>query len=171
MSHIGSAADMYRHLAQECEMAMALVDVLFEEQSCLIRFETDRLQALALKKEAMMLELEKRYLNNLQMARAEGYSPDFEGLARWIDNLSHREKRLNSTFETLKTTLQQAKHLNEANGNIVAEQMASLQERISILTAAAIGNTGASPAANTYGPQGALNKSGNAGTTPRAVIR
>jgi len=171
MSHIGSAAEMYRHLAVECEMAMALVDVLLEEQSCLIRFETPRLQELALKKEAMMLDLEKRYLNNLQMARAEGYTPDFDGLARWVDNLAHREKRLNSTFETLKTTLQQAKDLNETNGNIVAEQMAGLQERISILTAAAIGNTATSPAANTYGPQGALNKSGGAGSTPRAVIR
>lgn len=170
MSHTEQAINLYRNLAQECDIAMALVDVLLEEQACLVKLETARLGELALQKESMMLELEKRYLNNIQIAQSLGYEPTLDGMAYWVDDLAGDERRLQGTYATLRETLQQAHRLNTTNGELVAEQLAGLQDRIAILTAAAVADqqTGS---ANTYGPTGSLNSLSGSGITPRAVIR
>lgn len=170
-SHIVSATDLYKALAQECELGMALVDLLFEEQASLVKLDVAHLQELALKKEAMMLELEKRYQNNVQLARANGFEANFDGLSDWVERLAPQEKNLQVTFYTLKSTLLQAQRINETNGEIVAEQMAGLQERISILTAAALQEQSGG-ASDTYSAKGAMQqRAGKAGATPRAVIR
>lgn len=171
MSHAEQATNLYRNLAEECDIAMTLVDVLFEEQACLVKLETDKLAVLALKKEGMMLELEKRYTQNVHLAQSLGFQPDLNGLAAWVDDLAATEPRLQGTYSTFRSTLQQAQRLNVANGELVSEQLAGLQERISILTAAAVAEQ--KPAASdTYGPRGALSNAGSGvGSTPRAVIR
>lgn len=40
MSHADAAKNLYRNLAYECDMAMALVDILLEEQACLVKLQT-----------------------------------------------------------------------------------------------------------------------------------
>jgi len=171
MSHADSAKNLYRNLAYECDMAMALVDILLEEQACLVKLHTDELSSLALRKEAMMLELEKRYLGNVQLAKAEGFEPSMEGIALWVDVLAAHEPRLLGTYSTLRTTLSHAQRLNKTNGEIVSEQLAGLQERISILTAAAVADQ-APTASDTYGPKGGMSQSAlTGGAMPRAVIR
>lgn len=171
MSHADSAKNLYRNLAYECDMAMALVDILLEEQACLVQLQTPELNSLALRKEAMMLELEKRYLNNIQLAKAEGFQPNMDGIALWVDVLAAHEPRLVGTYSTLRTTLGHAQRLNNTNGELVTEQLAGLQERISILTAAAVADQ--KPAASdTYGPKGGMSQSSvTGGAMPRAVIR
>ena len=171
MSHADSAKNLYRNLAYECDMAMALVDILLEEQACLVQLQTPELNSLALRKEAMMLELEKRYMNNIQLAKAEGFPANMDGIALWVDVLAAHEPRLLGTYSTLRTTLSHAQRLNNTNGELVAEQLAGLQERISILTAAAVADQ--KPAASdTYGPKGGMSQSTvAAGSMPRAVIR
>ncbi|HEX4855428.1 MAG TPA: flagellar protein FlgN [Limnobacter sp.] len=170
-SQIDTAKHVYRSLAEECELAMALVDVLLEEQACLVKLQTPELNSLALRKEAMMLELEKRYLDNIQQAKAAGFQPTMDGLALWTDVLAMHEPRLLGTYSTLRSTLSHARRLNKTNGELVAEQLAGLQERISILTAAAVADQ--KPAASdTYGPKGGMSQSAlTGGITPRAVIR
>lgn len=171
MSHADTAKNLYRNLAYECDMAMALVDILLEEQACLVKLHTDELSSLALRKEAMMLELEKRYLGNVQLAKAEGFEPTMEGIALWVDVLAAHEPRLLGTYSTLRTTLSHAQRLNKTNGEIVTEQLAGLQERISILTAAAVADQ-APTASDTYGPKGGMSQSALVGgAMPRAVIR
>ena len=171
MSHADAAKNLYRNLAYECDMAMALVDILLEEQSCLVKLQTTELNSLALRKEAMMLELEKRYLANIQLAKAEGFQPNLDGIALWVDVLAAHEPRLLGTYSTLRTTLTHAQRLNNTNGDLVSEQLAGLQERISILTAAAVADQ--KPAASdTYGPKGGMSQSSvTGGAMPRAVIR
>ena len=172
MSHADSAKNLYRNLAYECDMAMALVDILLEEQACLVQLQTPELNSLALRKEAMMLELEKRYMNNIQLAKAEGFQPNMDGIALWVDVLAAHEPRLLGTYSTLRTTLGHAQRLNNTNGELVTEQLAGLQERISILTAAAVADQ--KPAASdTYGPKGGMmsQSSVTGGAMPRAVIR
>ena len=171
MSHADSAKNLYRNLAYECDMAMALVDILLEEQACLVKLQTPELNSLALRKEAMMLELEKRYMNNIQLAKAEGFQPNMDGIALWVDVLAAHEPRLLGTYSTLRTTLGHAQRLNNTNGELVTEQLAGLQERISILTAAAVADQ--KPAASdTYGPKGGMSQSSvTGGAMPRAVIR
>lgn len=171
MSHAEKARNLYRNLAYECDMAMALVDILLEEQTCLVKLSTDELNSLALRKEAMMLELEKRYLANVQHVKAEGFQPNMEGLALWVDVLAAEEPRLLGTYSTLRTTLTHAQRLNKTNGELVAEQLAGLQERISILTAAAVADQ-VPTASDTYGPKGGMKQSALVGgAMPRAVIR
>ena len=171
MSHADSAKNLYRNLAYECDMAMVLVDILLEEQACLVKLQTPELNSLALRKEAMMLELEKRYMNNIQLAKAEGFQPNMDGIALWVDVLAAHEPRLLGTYSTLRTTLGHAQRLNNTNGELVTEQLAGLQERISILTAAAVADQ--KPAASdTYGPKGGMSQSSvTGGAMPRAVIR
>jgi flagellar biosynthesis protein FlgN len=171
ISQIDMAKSLYGNLAAECDLAMALVDVLLEEQACLVRLKTDELNILALRKEAMMLELEKRYLNNVRLAKAAGFQPNMDGLALWTDVLAAYEPRLLGTYSTLRSTLSHAQRLNKTNGELVTEQLAGLQERISILTAAAVADQ--KPAASdTYGPKGGMSQSSLiGGVTPRAVIR
>lgn len=171
MSHADAAKNLYRNLAYECDMAMALVDILLEEQACLVKLQTPELNSLALRKEAMMLELEKRYTNNIEMARSEGFPDNMDGIALWVDVLAAHEPRLLGTYSTLRTTLSHAQRLNNTNGELVAEQLAGLQERISILTAAAVADQ--KPAASdTYGPKGGMSQSTvTGGAMPRAVIR
>lgn len=171
MSHADAAKNLYRNLAHECDMAMALVDILLEEQACLVKLETTELNSLALRKEAMMLELERRYLNNVQLAKAEGFQPNMDGIALWVDVLAEHEPRLLGTYSTLRTTLSHAQRLNKTNGELVTEQLAGLQERISILTAAAVAEQKPT-ASDTYGPKGGMSQSAlTSGTMPRAVIR
>lgn len=165
------AKNLYSNLAHECDIAMGLVDVLLEEQACLIKFNTQELNSLAIRKEAMMLELEKRFLHNLELVKAEGFKPNMDGLALWVDVIATHEPRLLGTYSTLRTTLTHAQRLNKTNGELVNEQLAGLQERIAILTAAAVAEQ--KPAASdTYGPKGGMSQSGlTGGVTPRAVIR
>ncbi|HEX4843686.1 MAG TPA: flagellar protein FlgN [Limnobacter sp.] len=169
MSNTIAAKSLYNNLAYECDLAMALVDVLLEEQACLVKMETSRLSELALTKEAMMLDLEKRYLASAEKAQEAGYAPNLDGMAHWVDELCAFEPKLNGTYATLRNTLMQAQRLNTTNGELVSEQLAGLQERIAILTAAAVASQ-APTASDTYGPKGGLS-AGNAAAMPRAVIR
>jgi len=75
MAHTLTPETMYSELAQECELAMQLVDVLLEEQSCLIKMETSRLSDLALKKEGMMFALDKRFQKNIESPPAQATAP------------------------------------------------------------------------------------------------
>ncbi|HEX4917750.1 MAG TPA: flagellar protein FlgN [Limnobacter sp.] len=169
MSNTNAAKSLYDNLAYECDLAMALVDVLLEEQACLIRMETSRLSELALTKEAMMLDLEKRYQASAEKAHQAGYASNLDGMAHWVDELSAFEPRLSGTYSTLRSTLSQAQRLNNTNGELVTEQLAGLQERIAILTAAAVASQSPT-ASDTYGPKGGLS-SGGGNAMPRAVIR
>ncbi|MDH4394419.1 MAG: flagellar protein FlgN [Limnobacter sp.] len=168
MPHTITPKTLYKELAQECELAMQLVDVLLEEQSSLIRMETQRLSDLALKKEGLMFELEKRFQSNSKLAVQAGYAEDLVGLNAWISSLADGIPELTSTFQTLKSSLEQAQRLNIINGELVTEQLAGIQERISILTAASV-QTGTGGAHDTYGPKGGM--SPGSGLKPRAVIR
>lgn len=171
MTEHQTASDLLNALAHDCEKAMSLVDVLLEEQASLVKMETQQLEALALKKEAMMLDLEKRYQTHIRAAQRQGFEPSFDGLTLWADRLAKHDSRLTGTLSTLKTTLAQARRLNDTNGEIVAEQLAGIQQRINILTAAAVAPQ-QTTAADTYGPKGAINSaSQSVGATPRAVIR
>lgn len=160
---------IYQKLAEECDQAMALVDTLLEEQASLIKMNTNLLGELSVKKEGMMFDLEKRFRSNLDLAAEAGFTADQTGLIDWIDALGQFKPELPGTFETLKQTLLQAQRLNLTNGELVAQQLDGLKERISILTAASVDAGGQKPS-DTYGPKGGLS-GGAAGARPRAVIR
>lgn len=168
MSKAKQATNLLLELSADCEKAMQLVDTLLEEQACLVKMLTGQLGELSVKKEGMMFDLEKRFKANVALAVEAGYSSDLLGFESWIDSLNRYEPTLGRTFETLRSTLEQAKRVNNVNGDLVAEQLAGLKDRIAILTAASIEKEGKKPS-DTYGPKGSL--ASNSGSKPRAVIR
>lgn len=168
MSMAKQAKQLLVDLSTDCEKAMQLVDTLLEEQACLVKMLTDRLGELSVKKEGMMFDLEKRFKANLDLAVSAGYPKDVAGFEKWVDDLSKFQPTLVKTFETLRSTLEHAKRLNNINGKLVAEQLAGLKDRIAILTAASIESKAQKPS-DTYGPKGGL--ASTSGAKPRAVIR
>lgn len=152
----------------DCELAMALVDTLLEEQAALLKAQTEALESITAKKEAQMFELEQHMAACVEAAKRDGFAASTDGLIQWVDSLASHAKELPRTYATLRDTLGQAKRLNDLNGEIVNEQLASIKDRLSILTAASTQQ--AAQAGNTYGPSSGFAGKGSV-TKPRAVIR
>ena len=153
-------------IALDCDMAMNLVDILTEEQSCLIRFNADSLVSLSQKKESLMLELEARFRGKITEAEALGLGQGVDALVARMAEAGLYDSRIPLSFKTFQSTMQQAQRLNDLNGTLVAEQLQSLQARVQIL----IDN--ARPAvAGTYGPDGAMASQQGTPTMSRVVVR
>ncbi|MFN7835967.1 MAG: flagella synthesis protein FlgN [Burkholderiaceae bacterium] len=159
-----NALQLHDALTRECDMVMTLVDVLSDERSCLIHLDSQRLVELALRKEALMLELEQRSTERLQMARDMGFSADKNGLTQCMERLSHHDERIGLLFQTFQQTVTQAQRLNDLNGALVAEQLTSLHTRIQILTEAT------RPISQVYGPDGIYGQP-NGALSPGVVAR
>ena len=168
MSNATQAKVLLKSLSDNCELAMQLVDTLLDEQACLIKMNTEELVELSVKKEGMMFDLEKRFRHYLECAVQQGFEESPIGLEQWVELLNTIEPTLNRTFGTLKTTLEQAKRLNTTNGELVAQQLVGIRQRIDILTAAAVEKT-SDKEAETYSAKGGI--SNKSGPTSRAVIR
>ncbi len=165
MSFADSTSMLHQALTEECDMAMTLVDVLSDEQSCLVRLESVRLIELALKKESLMLELERRFIQQLKEAQQLGYGDNYNALVLWVKDAGRKDTRIPFLFKTFQNTVAQAQRLNDLNGVLVVEQLSSLQTRIQILTES---NHPVSSAV--YGPDGAFH-GGPVVNLPRVIVR
>ena len=165
MSFAENTSILHQALSEECEMAMTLVDVLSDEQSCLIRLESARLIELALKKESLMLELERRFKQRLKEAQQLGFGEDYDALVLWVKDAGRKDTRIPFLFSTFQNTVAQAQRLNDLNGALVAEQLASLQTRIQILT-----ESSRPVSAGVYGPDGAYG-GGTVVSLPKVIVR
>lgn len=153
----------------DCELAMSLVDTLLEEQAALLKMQTEQLAGLSAKKEAQMFELEQHMTACAKAAELDGFEATSEGLLKWVDSLAVQTPELLSAYGTLRDTLSQAKRLNDLNAQIVNEQLMSIKDRLSILTAASTKQ--AEQAGNTYGPSSGFGGSKGGVSKPRVVIR
>lgn len=147
---------------------MTLVDVLLEEQSALITMKTNLLSDLSLKKESLMFKLDAKFKLYADEARLQGFGEGSGSVRLWIETLAQKLPRLQTTFLTLQSSIEHAKHLNETNSTLVAEQLAGISHRIAILTAASLDKKNQNEA-STYGPQGGFKRSDQ--TNSRVVIR
>ncbi len=156
MTSATSISQLHQSLSEECDMAMTLVDMLSEEQTCLIRLNSDALVDIALKKEQLMLSLEARFKKQIHDAEQLGFGSGLDALLERVKQADTSDLRIGFVFKTFQETVAQAQRLNDLNGTLVAEQLSSLQARINIL----IESTRPAVAA-VYGPDGGYsNKQG-----------
>lgn len=136
-------------LTRECEQVMSLVDVLSDEQACLINLQADRVLDLAIQKEALMHELESLHTQRMNLAMANGIEASPAALDQWMRELAADDLNLHCLIENFKTSLRQAQRLNNLNGTLVSEQLSTLQQRMTLIQRASQAQTPV-----TYGPDG-----------------
>lgn len=151
-------------LTRECELVMSLVDVLSDEQGCLIQLDSDRLLDVSTQKEALMHQLERLFQARLEASQGFGNPPGIDGLEAWMQSVAERDLNLRCLIDNFKDSLRQAQRLNNLNGTLVSEQLSTLQARLSIITRARDVNPPA-----TYGPDGLFGSSSP--FTQRAATR
>lgn len=151
-------------LTRECDQVMSLVDVLSDEQACLIHMQADRVMELAVQKEALMHDLERLSRQRLSLCAQNGGGNTPLELDAWMRQLAANDLNLHCLIENFKGSLRQAQRLNNLNGTLVAEQLATLQQRMTIIHQASQVNPPV-----TYGPNGLLGAASP--FTQRSAIR
>jgi len=164
MNQTGINSALSSLLTRECDLVMTLVDVLSDEQACLIHMQADRLYELAIQKEALMHDLENLHRQRLGICQQCGGGQSPADLDAWMKQLAAGDFNLHCLIDNFKTSLRQAQHLNNLNGTLVAEQLGTLQQRLNIITQAA-----QSTPSVTYGPNGLFGS--NSPFTQRAATR
>jgi flagella synthesis protein FlgN len=151
-------------LTRECDFVMSLVDILSEEQTCLIKIEADRLLELAVQKETVMHDLDRLFQLRTKACKQCGYADGLSGMELWMDTVAGMDLNIRCLLDNFKTSLKQAQRLNNLNGTLVSEQLSTLQQRISLMQKARDHS-----APSTYGPDGTFGSSSP--FTQRAAIR
>jgi len=141
-------------LTRECDLVMTLVDVLSDEQACLIQIQAEPLMALAIQKETLMHDLERIHQQRLALCVEAGGGSSAPELDHWMRQLADGDLNLHCLIENFKGSLRQAQRLNNLNGTLVAEQLGTLQQRMAIIQQA----SQATPNV-TYGPNGLFGSS------------
>jgi len=151
-------------LTRECDFVMSLVDILSEEQTCLIKIDADRLLELAVQKETVMHDLDRLFQLRTRACKQCGYPDGLSGMESWMETVAGIELNVRCLLENFKTSLKQAQKLNTLNGTLVSEQLSTLQQRINLMQKARHHNP-----PSTYGPDGTFGSSSP--FTQRAAIR
>jgi flagellar biosynthesis/type III secretory pathway chaperone len=151
-------------LTRECELVMSLVDVLSDEQTGLVKIDSDRLLEVSTQKEALMHQLERLFQARLQACEGFGNPPGVPALENWMQSVADQDLNVRCLIDNFKSSLRQAQRLNNLNGTLVAEQLSTLQQRLSIITKARDLNP-----PPTYGPDGTFGASSP--FTQRAATR
>lgn len=159
-----TSATLAALLTRECEQVMSLVDVLSDEQACLINIQAERLMELAVQKESLMHELERLSRQRLSLCEQSGGGNTPTALDAWMRELASNDLNLHCLIENFKGSLRQAQRLNNLNGTLVTEQLSTLQQRMAIISQASQVNPPV-----TYGPNGMLGA--NSPFTQRSAIR
>lgn len=164
MNQTTASATLAALLTRECDQVMSLVDVLSDEQACLIHMQAERLMELAVQKESLMHELERLSRQRLTLCEQHGGGSSAAQLDAWMCKLAETDLNLHCLIENFKNSLRQAQRLNNLNGTLVTEQLATLQQRMAIISQASQVNPPV-----TYGPNGMLGA--NSPFTQRSAIR
>ena len=151
-------------LTRECDFVMSLVDILSEEQTCLIKMDADRLLELTVQKETVMHDLDRIFQLRTRACRQCGYTDSLTGMESWMDTVASMDLNVRCLLDNFKSSLKQAQKLNTLNGTLVSEQLSTLQQRINLMQKARDHNP-----PSTYGPDGTFGSSSP--FTQRAAIR
>lgn len=164
MTHPTANPALTALLTRECDLVMSLVDVLSDEQACLIHMQAERLMELAIHKESLMHDLERLSGHRLALCAQQGGGETPAELDAWMRKLAETDLNLHCLIENFKTSLRQAQRLNTLNGTLVTEQLGTLQQRLAIIQQASQINPPV-----TYGPNGMLGATSP--FTQRSAIR
>jgi flagella synthesis protein FlgN len=133
-------------LSKEIETLQRLLQLLKQEETCLVSTDVEGLSKLTLEKAnlaAQMSELAKRRHNMLQAA---GFKATDAGMDAWLASPAAIEADRNEWNELLSLA-QTGKELNRVNGLLIAQHLACNQNALNALQ-------GNAPGGEVYGPNG-----------------
>lgn len=152
------AADPANRLVEELETARSLLQVLKQEQACLMNADVDELQRLTQEKSGLVTKMANLGQSRLAALSNCGLEAREESMDTWLRSSSqpHPAQRV---WQELLELAKNAKELNRVNGLLIGQHMTRNQTLLNTLR----GNT---PAGAMYGPDGQASSS----ATPRKFV-
>lgn len=154
-----ACAEILSALSDERTSALSFVALLQQEQGLLMENSIDRLQNLAEKKSAHAVSLNE--LNEVcrRLMGKAGAKPDNAGIAAWLQANSKEGLAL---WQEIRTLAEQARQINQINGELIQMKQRLNQQLLTALTRAV-------NQANVYGSDGQTNFSPGSGRSLGSV--
>lgn len=134
-------------LHDEQQLLTSLLDLMKQEQQCLIDADIDKLNAITPRKAELMNDLAVLANQRHQALEAAGFAAEEAGMQAWVEKTANT-----STFDAWNHLLdltREAKEVNRLNGMLINKQMTHNQNLINAMRQPA--NAGD---AAVYGPTG-----------------
>lgn len=141
-----NAAAFLQQLALEHQAWLALLALLEEEESALVRGDGDKLAALGEPKLLRLQEITRFVQARNAFLAAGQYQPDHSGMAEWIARNGRDEA--GKLWDTLCDCEARARKLHERIGILLNMRMSATRQALNVLLAAANGQGGG------YSPDG-----------------
>lgn len=145
MSEPAAAPSVQHLLGEEVARLRDFLVLLEQEQQALMAGDIEQLLPLAAEKTTRFTELGRLGELRAQALAAAGYANDRPGMTRWLAQQSDAAPRRD--WQALLTLAEKASHLNRTNGQLISSRLASNQQALATLMAAA-------DQASLYGPDG-----------------
>ena len=134
-------------LHDEQHLVSSLLDLMKQEQQCLIGADTDGLNAITPRKAERMNELAVLANQRHQALGASGFPADEAGMQAWAGQSADRAA--SEAWHTLLDLTREAKEINRVNGMLINKQMTHNQGLINAMRQPAN-----APDTTVYGPTG-----------------
>jgi flagellar biosynthesis protein FlgN len=134
-------------LHDEQQLVSSLLDLMKQEQQCLIGADIDGLNAITPRKAELMNELAVLANQRHQALTAAGFAAEETGMQEWVAQAANRGA--GAAWEQLLQLTREAKEVNRLNGTLINKQMTHNQNLINAMRQPA--NAGD---AAVYGPTG-----------------
>ncbi|RZI42108.1 flagellar protein FlgN [Herbaspirillum sp. HC18] len=144
MQSLGSS--LAQSLGEELRAAASLLDVLRQEQSCLIEANVDELAKLTPEKTKIVVRMSELAQNRYRALANAGFDANDTGMEKWASSTAAQTAAVKSWKELLDFA-REAKELNRVNGMLISKHMSRNQAALNILQGAPQGGT-------MYGPNG-----------------
>ena len=144
-------------IEQESHTVGRLIEILEQEQSCLIQADFERVQALLEEKSTLLQSFNLLSQERYQWLSAAGYPANESGMSDWLKE--NREHAQQTSWLTMQQALLKAKELNRINGMLINKHFTRNQQLLSTLR-------GQTETSEFYGPSGQTTSNGR----PRGAV-
>ncbi len=138
-------------IEQESSTVGRLIEILEQEQSCLIQADLEQVQTLLEEKSALLQNLNLLSQERYQWLSAAGFPANESGMSDWLKE--NREHALQTSWLTMQQALLKAKELNRINGMLINKHLTRNQQLLSTLR-------GQTEIDQFYGPSGQTTSNG-----------
>lgn len=144
-------------IEQESRTVSRLIEILEQEQSCLIQADFEQVQTLLEEKSTLLQSLNLLSQERYQWLSTAGYPANESGMSDWLKE--NREHALQTSWLTMQQALLKAKELNRINGMLINKHLTRNQQLLSTLR-------GQTESDQFYGPSGQTTSNGR----PRSAV-
>ncbi|WP_019141197.1 flagella synthesis protein FlgN [Noviherbaspirillum massiliense] len=134
------------HLSEEQQAARALLQLLQQEEACLVESDADGLAKLTGEKAQAVARMAELAARRYDLLEAAGFEGKEAGMEAWLEIAASGEAARNAWADLLAVA-RSAKELNRTNGLMIGQQLARNQSALNILQ-------GGGQGASLYGPNG-----------------